>query len=242
VLVDDEIIRAEAEEYVAELVDHQLLVSDARPVVTGDEPVHGLVATLRAHAETAGIGERLDEARAALEAIDAAGLGASLDDLERLPPGTILHWEFTHFVVFERLWRSGVQLMDPALGRRRLSWMVPRPRSAPIRVRVDVTGASLAGSVERVVVESGHSDVLVPTPAAVYGAVEEVPLSEWPPSSPGQHVRAGSALSAGVAAHAAAPGYSELPVRNGGRGSVLCRSAVWVPAGAVRPMPWWTGR
>jgi thiopeptide-type bacteriocin biosynthesis protein len=79
VLVDDEITQAEAEEYVAELVDNQLLVSDARPVVTGDEPVHGLVATLRAHAETARIGERLDEARAALEAIDAAGLGASPD-------------------------------------------------------------------------------------------------------------------------------------------------------------------
>jgi thiopeptide-type bacteriocin biosynthesis protein len=79
VLVDDEITQAEAEEYVAELVDNQLLVSDARPVVTGDEPVHGLVATLRAHAETARIAERLDEARAALEAIDAAGLGASPD-------------------------------------------------------------------------------------------------------------------------------------------------------------------
>src|SRR5215217_7007019 len=77
VLVDDEITQAEAEEYVAELVENQLLVSDARPLVTGDEPVHGLVATLRAHAETAQIAERLDEARAALEAIDAAGLGAS---------------------------------------------------------------------------------------------------------------------------------------------------------------------
>lgn len=79
VLVDDEITQAEAEEYVAELIDSQLLVSDARPVVTGEEPAHGLVATLRAHPETAGIAERLDEARAALEAIDAAGLGASPD-------------------------------------------------------------------------------------------------------------------------------------------------------------------
>jgi thiopeptide-type bacteriocin biosynthesis protein len=79
VLVDDEITQAEAEEYVAELIDNQLVVSDARPVVTGDEPVHGLVATLRAHPETAQIAERLDEARAALEAIDAAGLGASPD-------------------------------------------------------------------------------------------------------------------------------------------------------------------
>src|SRR5215218_320348 len=77
VLIDDQITQAEAEEYVAELVDNQLLVSDARPVVTGDEPVHGLVATLSRHAATAQIAERLDEARAALDAIDAAGLGAS---------------------------------------------------------------------------------------------------------------------------------------------------------------------
>jgi thiopeptide-type bacteriocin biosynthesis protein len=79
VLVDDDITQAEAEDFVGELVDNQLLVSDARPVVTGDEPVHGLIATLRAHVETSPIAERLDEARAALEAIDAAGLGASAD-------------------------------------------------------------------------------------------------------------------------------------------------------------------
>jgi thiopeptide-type bacteriocin biosynthesis protein len=78
-LVDDEISPAEAEEFMRELADNQLLVSDARPLVTGDEPVHGLVTTLRAHAETARIAERLDEARAALQAIDAAGLGASPD-------------------------------------------------------------------------------------------------------------------------------------------------------------------
>jgi ATP-binding cassette, subfamily B, bacterial len=51
----------------------------------------------------------------------ARGVAADLNDLERLPPATILHWEFTHFVVFERLRRNGVQVVDPALGRRRLS-------------------------------------------------------------------------------------------------------------------------
>ncbi len=79
VLVDDEISQAEAEEYVQELVDNQLLVTDARPLVTGDEPVHGLVATLGGDAATARIAERVDEARAALEAIDAEGLGTSPD-------------------------------------------------------------------------------------------------------------------------------------------------------------------
>jgi thiopeptide-type bacteriocin biosynthesis protein len=79
VLVDDEISQAEAEEYVAELADNQLLVTDARPLVTGDEPAGGLAAKLSSHPETARMGERVDEARAALEAIDAEGLGASPD-------------------------------------------------------------------------------------------------------------------------------------------------------------------
>jgi class I lanthipeptide synthase len=79
VLVDDEISQSEAEEYVAELVDNQLLVTDVRPLVTGDEPVRGLVANLSGHPETARMGARVDEARAALAAIDAEGLGASPD-------------------------------------------------------------------------------------------------------------------------------------------------------------------
>jgi ATP-binding cassette, subfamily B, bacterial len=58
--------------------------------------------------------------------LSARGVAADLDDLGHLPPATILHWEFTHFVVFERLWRNGVQVMDPAVGRRRLSMEVFR--------------------------------------------------------------------------------------------------------------------
>jgi ABC-type bacteriocin/lantibiotic exporter with double-glycine peptidase domain len=53
--------------------------------------------------------------------LSARGVVADLDDLEQLPPATILHWDFTHFVIFERLRRNGVQVMDPSLGRRRLS-------------------------------------------------------------------------------------------------------------------------
>jgi ATP-binding cassette subfamily B protein len=53
--------------------------------------------------------------------LSARGVVADLDDLEHLPPATILHWDFTHFVVFERLRRNGVQVVDPSLGRRRLS-------------------------------------------------------------------------------------------------------------------------
>jgi ATP-binding cassette, subfamily B, bacterial len=58
--------------------------------------------------------------------LNARGVVADLDDLKHLPPATILHWEFTHFVVFERLLRNGVQVVDPSLGRRRLSMDVFR--------------------------------------------------------------------------------------------------------------------
>jgi len=51
------------------------------------------------------------------------GRGVSVDDeaLSYLPPGTILHWQFTHFVVFEKLGRDGVHLLDPGHGRRKVS-------------------------------------------------------------------------------------------------------------------------
>ena len=35
-----------------------------------------------------------------------------------LPRGTILHWEFRHWVVLERLGRDGARVVDPAGGRR----------------------------------------------------------------------------------------------------------------------------
>ncbi len=48
------------------------------------------------------------------------GRGMKLD-LEALPfmeRGTILHWDFSHFVVFDRLRKGGVEIIDPASGRR----------------------------------------------------------------------------------------------------------------------------
>jgi ABC-type bacteriocin/lantibiotic exporter with double-glycine peptidase domain len=48
-------------------------------------------------------------------------LRVELEQLELLEPGTILHWNFNHYVVFERLDRGRVQIVDPAAGRRRVS-------------------------------------------------------------------------------------------------------------------------
>jgi ABC-type bacteriocin/lantibiotic exporter with double-glycine peptidase domain len=48
------------------------------------------------------------------------GRGVKLEPeaLPYLAKGAILHWEFTHFVVFERLRKDGVEIVDPACGRR----------------------------------------------------------------------------------------------------------------------------
>ena len=53
--------------------------------------------------------------------LNVRGVSIETDALEFLPAGTILHWEFRHFVVFEKVTRKGVQIVDPASGRRLVS-------------------------------------------------------------------------------------------------------------------------
>jgi ATP-binding cassette subfamily B protein len=48
------------------------------------------------------------------------GVQAELDDLPSLPPGTILYWEFCHYVVLEHAGAKFVRIVDPAAGRRRV--------------------------------------------------------------------------------------------------------------------------
>ncbi len=64
-------------------------------------------------------------ARALLEAgrrFELIGRAVKLDvdQLHLLERGSILHWEFRHYVVFERITRKGVDVVDPAFGRRRV--------------------------------------------------------------------------------------------------------------------------
>lgn len=51
----------------------------------------------------------------------ARGVRIDPEDLDFLDPGAILHWEFNHFVVFESRDHNGVRVVDPAMGRRRIS-------------------------------------------------------------------------------------------------------------------------
>jgi ATP-binding cassette, subfamily B, bacterial len=49
------------------------------------------------------------------------GVKIELDTLAYLKRGAILHWGFSHFVVFDRLRCNSVEIVDPASGRRLVS-------------------------------------------------------------------------------------------------------------------------
>jgi ABC-type bacteriocin/lantibiotic exporter with double-glycine peptidase domain len=57
---------------------------------------------------------------ASLYGLRGRGVKVELEQLELLDPGTILHWSFAHFVVFERLRADSVDVVDPGVGRRRV--------------------------------------------------------------------------------------------------------------------------
>jgi len=86
----------EAGGYIDQLIDSQILVSELAPPVTGREPIHEIVETLRAaHADVAA--DRVAEVSRALDTMDEAGLGLTSDrykqiakDLASLPAKTEL--------------------------------------------------------------------------------------------------------------------------------------------------------
>ena len=91
-LTDDEVTIEEAREYVGELVDAQLLVSDLGPVVTGDDSVRRIVTALEKHDATRRYAEILDAADRALDDLDTrtgndpAAYRAIADTLRELDP------------------------------------------------------------------------------------------------------------------------------------------------------------
>jgi ATP-binding cassette subfamily B protein len=83
---------------------------------------HGRVVTLDEARTAAGTNRGTDAlgiVRGA-EQLGLRGRGVQLeiDSLQYLPPGSILHWDFNHFVVLEQVGRADVQIVDPAYGRR----------------------------------------------------------------------------------------------------------------------------
>ena len=79
--------------------------------------VHDLTGTGRDGVNALGIVEA-----ATFYGLRARGVATELEDLAVLPPATILHWGVQHFVVLETADRRGVTVVDPAVGRYRMSW------------------------------------------------------------------------------------------------------------------------
>nr|HEX4312385.1 peptidase domain-containing ABC transporter [Kofleriaceae bacterium] len=66
-------------------------------------------------------------ARAILDGAAQLGLAGralkvDLDDLAELPRATILHWDLSHYVVFDRVIGDVVRIVDPATGERDVTW------------------------------------------------------------------------------------------------------------------------
>lgn len=74
-LVDDDITRADADEYITELADSQVLVADVRPQLTGAPPTETLAARLGRCERSAHLARQLDAAADGLAALDADGIG-----------------------------------------------------------------------------------------------------------------------------------------------------------------------
>ncbi|HSN96984.1 MAG TPA: peptidase domain-containing ABC transporter, partial [Candidatus Nanopelagicales bacterium] len=89
---------------------------------------HGKELRLDEVREAIGLSRFGTDAFTLVEAARVLGLrgrGVKVRDLEQLKfldEGSILHWRFNHFVVFERLDRRGAWVVDPAAGRRLVSW------------------------------------------------------------------------------------------------------------------------
>ncbi len=72
--------------------------------------------------------------------LDARGVRADVSELRHLPPGAILYWEFSHFVVFERVSRNGIRVIDPAQGRRHIRMDVLRRAYTGVAITFEPTG------------------------------------------------------------------------------------------------------
>ncbi len=91
-LVDDEVSQPDAEEFMDELIDSQILIADLAPGVTGAEPTQSVVEHLEKIAAAAEPATVLRQVHMQLTALDGAGLGNAPEEyrsiahrLEALP-------------------------------------------------------------------------------------------------------------------------------------------------------------
>ncbi len=84
---------------------------------------HGKEVKLAEVREAMGIGRDGVSAKSILDTAEKygmAGRGIKVDinQIKLLKTATILHWEFNHFVVFDKIVKDGVRIVDPATGPR----------------------------------------------------------------------------------------------------------------------------
>lgn len=117
-----------------------------------------------------------------------AGRGLRVDaieDLRRLQRGAILHWRFSHFVVLDRVVKRGLQVMDPAKGRRIVSWEEVSRNFTGVAVELWPTdtfrtqkagGRGVLRDYARVILRSGHLPQLLAMSAAIQVLGTATPL------------------------------------------------------------------
>jgi ATP-binding cassette, subfamily B, bacterial len=88
---------------------------------------HGHAVVLSEVREVIGVARDGVNAKAILDGAERYGLAGrgvkvTHEQLALLPRASILHWEFNHFVVFDRVTKRGVRIVDPAAGPREVSF------------------------------------------------------------------------------------------------------------------------
>ncbi len=87
---------------------------------------HGRISKLSEVRDAMGIGRDGVSAKAILDTAErygmqGRGIKVDISQVKLLKTATILHWEFNHFVVFDRVTKTGVRINDPATGPREVT-------------------------------------------------------------------------------------------------------------------------
>jgi ABC-type bacteriocin/lantibiotic exporter with double-glycine peptidase domain len=78
--------------------------------------------------------------------LNARGVAVDVNELHALPRGSILHWRFDHFVVLDRVRRGGLDIIDPAQGRQRVSDEEVRTTFTGVAIVFEASDTMVRGS------------------------------------------------------------------------------------------------
>jgi ABC-type bacteriocin/lantibiotic exporter with double-glycine peptidase domain len=81
--------------------------------------------------------------------LDAKGVRTEVEDLAALPAGSMLFWDLSHFVLLSRVRRRGIEVVDPALGRRFVHWDEVRKAYAGVALLAEPGAAFVPGGRRR---------------------------------------------------------------------------------------------